>query len=195
MGCLAFFMLIKPLSFKLGLVAFISRASLPLAKTKSKYWRILWLLSIASASAATILDSSASILAISSLSLISNSLNSLFNSTTAIGSTKTVAPLELMSWTRPGIFPRFSCLTGITNLPSLMVTILSWRYFLWVCEFIMEFSLLLIASFLPSICLLMLLRVLLALSDISFSLIIALFISSSKDLKTLKSLIKPSIIG
>ena len=59
----------------------------------------------------------------------------------------------------------------------------------------MEFNLTLTDSFLFIICLLIFLRPGLALSDISFSLIIALFISSSISLKTLKSSIKPCIIG
>ena len=51
----------------------------------------------------------------------------LLSSTTAAGSMKRVAPLELVSWTMPGKLPRYSAFTGTTKRPLRWVTMLSCR--------------------------------------------------------------------
>ena len=135
------------------------------------------------------------IFSISSFSFSSSSRSSLLSSTTAMGSIKSVAPLPLISCTSPFILFLFSAFTGTTYLPSLIVTILSCKYFLLVCEFTIEFNLSLTDSFLLTICLLMLRRLVLALSDISWSDIMAFIISFSMFLKTLKPSINSSIKG
>ena len=51
-----------------------------------------------------------------------------FASTTACGSTNTVAPVEDTSWMIPLTSPRYSLLTGTTYRPLRMETTLSCRY-------------------------------------------------------------------
>ncbi len=74
-------------------------------------------------------ESSPRIRSISACSWESNTRTSLFASTTAIGSTNTVAPEEEVSCTNPGTSPRHSALTGTTKRPSRIVMIGSCRYF------------------------------------------------------------------
>ena len=54
-----------------------------------------------------------------------------FSSTTALGSTNSVAPEEETSWITPPTSPRNSALTGTTKRPLRMLTTASCKYF-WV---------------------------------------------------------------
>ena len=67
---------------------------------------------------------------ISFFSLPCSSMSSLLAWTTPMGSTKTVAPEEEMSWMRPGMSALHSAFTGTTKRPSRWVMRLSCRILL-----------------------------------------------------------------
>ena len=79
-------------------------------------------------------ESSSRIRAISSCSSDWSTRISLLASTTLMGSMNTVAPDAEVSWTRPGISPRYSAFTGTTYRPPRWVTMASCRCFWWEVE-------------------------------------------------------------
>ena len=106
-----------------------------------------------------------------------------------------VAPDEDWSWTIPATWDLYSAFTGTTNLSPLTDIIASCKYFWYVVDDIIEFNLDLIDWFFWTILLLISLSVDDALSDISNSLIIALYIASSISLYAYNPFDKDCIIG
>ena len=122
-GCRAFLKSMIPSSFSSGTVAFILSASRLLAKSRSSCNSAAKLSRVASATCPMRSLNSCKIRSISSCSSFCSILISLLASTTAIGSIKTVAPLEEVSCTRPLTSFLHSILTGTTKRPSRMVMI------------------------------------------------------------------------
>ena len=120
-GWRAFLRLMRPSSLKTGSLAFISIASVALAKIKSNWTISSRLSEIASCSVAICWLRSARITSISFCSWSSSSRMSLFNLTTDIGSIKSVEPVEDWSWIIPGTCPLYSALTGMQYLPFRIV--------------------------------------------------------------------------
>ena len=182
-------------SFRTGSIARISTDNFPLANAKSNFPKISWLEINSSEISPTIADNSAKILSISSCSSSFNFLSSLFISTILIGSINNVAPDDDWSWTIPDIDDLYSAFTGITNLSPLIDIMLSCRYFWYVVELMIEFNFDLIDWFFWTILLLIVLSVVDALSDISDSPTIEVYILSSTSLYVYKAFVRDWIIG
>ena len=107
--CLIF---IKRLSLNSGMVAFIFLARFAFAKIKSSLGSNFMSVLSCSIYSLHVTLKLARIIWISSASLTDSSRNLLLSSTTTVGSTKRVEPVEDWSWIIPGTLPRYSCLTG-----------------------------------------------------------------------------------
>jgi len=128
-GCLAPFILIFCFWLIRGSPASIWWLSLPLAIRKSIVPAVSTPALISSRLVMTWLVNCVNILIISCFSWAITWRNSLLFSTAAAGSINRVAPLADWSWIMPGIWLRYSCLTGTTYLSPRMVTMGSCRYF------------------------------------------------------------------
>ena len=154
-------------------------AYFPFANIKSSSFKISWLLSISSLISPIILLSSNSIRSISFFSSLFKLEISLVISTTAIGSIKSVEPVDDWSWIIPLTILLYSFLTGTTYLSFRIVTIASCKYFCMDDELTIEFILFFMELFFTWISLLIFLSWGLASSAISSSLIITEYIFSS----------------
>ena len=119
----------------------------------------------------------------------------MFISTILIGSINNVAPDDDWSCTIPETTDLYSAFTGITNLSPLIDIMLSCKYFWYVVELIIEFSFDLIDWFFWTILLLIVLSVVDALSEISDSPTIEVYILSSISLNVYRAFVRAWIIG